>query len=215
MSASDIGEATRKIVCDACKHLFYEKGYHETTYSNISEYSGVNRGAVYYHFKSKSNIAAIIQKEIYQERIAKLKELFPEESHEVIELISFNIFWHCIASDRPFRRFFCESTPEVSDHIPPSNYLRHYGYAFPDSRISELNATVSIGVNCSLFKYADQHIEDFSSPEDITYYLLSVHSKLFGSVRDERLLEKANALFRSLDIAIGDAFELRLRFRGA
>ena len=43
-------------ILDAAEPLFYEKGYHETSISDIVKRMGVAQGTVYYYFKSKEEI---------------------------------------------------------------------------------------------------------------------------------------------------------------
>ena len=50
------GNNTRRVILDACKRLFYEKGYHETSSLDIARESHTNRNAIYYHFKDKETI---------------------------------------------------------------------------------------------------------------------------------------------------------------
>lgn len=46
----------RKDLLDAAIRLFGQRGYHATTIDNITEEAGVTRGALYWHFKSKSDL---------------------------------------------------------------------------------------------------------------------------------------------------------------
>lgn len=50
------GAFTRSLIISACSRLFYEKGFHETSYCDICELAHVNRGTIYYHFASKEDM---------------------------------------------------------------------------------------------------------------------------------------------------------------
>ena len=54
MSKYENGTATRKIIIQAAKKLFLENGYEKTSFDDIALQAHVNRGSIYYHFKSKA-----------------------------------------------------------------------------------------------------------------------------------------------------------------
>ncbi len=49
-------ERTRQRIVEAANHLFYRQGYHNTSFSDIVDASGVPRGNIYYYFKSKEDV---------------------------------------------------------------------------------------------------------------------------------------------------------------
>ena len=49
-------EKTKFEILDAAEKLFLEKGYDDTTISDIVEEIGMTKGAIYHHFKSKMDI---------------------------------------------------------------------------------------------------------------------------------------------------------------
>lgn len=49
-------ERTRQRIVEAANRLFYHKGYHNTSFTDVVEASGVPRGNIYYYFKSKEDI---------------------------------------------------------------------------------------------------------------------------------------------------------------
>ncbi len=59
------GEKTRTEIVDAAKDLFYRKGYHHTSFSDIVEGAGVLRGNIYHYFRTKDELlAAIIERRL-------------------------------------------------------------------------------------------------------------------------------------------------------
>ena len=51
-------EQTVEKILSAAERLFAQKGYAKTTLQDIIDTTGLSKGAVYHHFKSKEEIAA-------------------------------------------------------------------------------------------------------------------------------------------------------------
>ncbi len=49
-------ERTRQRIVEAANRLFYHKGYHNTSFTDVVKASGVPRGNIYYYFKKKEEI---------------------------------------------------------------------------------------------------------------------------------------------------------------
>lgn len=56
---------TNTRIADAAKNLFQEKGYRATSVNDIVHAAGTTATTFYRHFKSKANLAGIIQRELY------------------------------------------------------------------------------------------------------------------------------------------------------
>ncbi len=56
---------TRKKILDAALDVFYVKGVGQTSLEDIAESAGVTRGAVYWHFKNKTDIFNALHTEIH------------------------------------------------------------------------------------------------------------------------------------------------------
>ncbi len=54
------GEALRQRIIAAADELFYQKGYENTSFSDIADAVGISRGNFYYHFKSKNEILTAV-----------------------------------------------------------------------------------------------------------------------------------------------------------
>ncbi|MDH5765565.1 MAG: TetR/AcrR family transcriptional regulator [Gammaproteobacteria bacterium] len=50
------GSANRQRIVDAADRLFYSRGYNQTSFSDISDETGIPRGNFYYYFKTKEEI---------------------------------------------------------------------------------------------------------------------------------------------------------------
>lgn len=66
MSRNKYPEETRKLIIEKSTELFLEKGYENTTIQEIIDnLGGLTKGAVYHHFKSKSDILTAVISNIY------------------------------------------------------------------------------------------------------------------------------------------------------
>lgn len=103
MSAYGNGMSTRKIILEACKKLFYEKGYHETSYDDICKTAHVNRGSIYYHFKEKE----IIRYEVLWDLTRYCRDVAKEycDSEKYIYLVTSYILWGISLYDAKVRKF--------------------------------------------------------------------------------------------------------------
>ncbi len=82
-------------ILDIVEHLFNEKGYAKTTVDDILKESGIAKGTLYYHFKSKEDIlSAMIERQIERRKqsirqIAEDKTISAAEKlFQVITLLS-------------------------------------------------------------------------------------------------------------------------------
>lgn len=50
------GEVNRQLIIDSANQLFYQKGYNQTSFSEIADAARMPRGNFYYYFKSKNEI---------------------------------------------------------------------------------------------------------------------------------------------------------------
>jgi AcrR family transcriptional regulator len=56
MKNAERAEASRNKILDAAERLFMEKGYENTTVSDILNASGIAKGSLYYHYTSKEDV---------------------------------------------------------------------------------------------------------------------------------------------------------------
>lgn len=54
------GSVNRRRIVEAADQLFYSRGYNQTSFSDISDETGIPRGNFYYYFKTKEDILAAV-----------------------------------------------------------------------------------------------------------------------------------------------------------
>ena len=68
------GESNRQLIVDAADQLFYTRGYHQTSFRDISDATGIPRGNFYYYFKTKDDILNAVVESRLQVYGAVLKQ---------------------------------------------------------------------------------------------------------------------------------------------
>ncbi len=54
------GSVNRQRIVEAADRLFYSRGYNQTSFSDISDETGIPRGNFYYYFKTKEDILSAV-----------------------------------------------------------------------------------------------------------------------------------------------------------
>lgn len=83
----------RQTILEKGFELFFEKGYEETTVSDIIDAVGVARGSFYYHFRGKDEILNSLS-ELLDEKYEKLEAEFPYDMNCFEKLVYMNAKIH-------------------------------------------------------------------------------------------------------------------------
>ncbi|PLY16186.1 MAG: TetR family transcriptional regulator [Sedimenticola sp.] len=67
-------EKTQRRIIDAANQLFYHKGYHRTSFTDVVEEADVPRGNIYYYFKTKDEMLRAVIKQRLETISVMLKE---------------------------------------------------------------------------------------------------------------------------------------------
>ncbi len=63
------GELTRNKIIKSSNKLFYQQGFHQTAFSDIVKVTGLSKGNITYHFKSKEDIL----KAVFDQRVGQIE----------------------------------------------------------------------------------------------------------------------------------------------
>lgn len=85
--ASD-SAATRRTIVDAAARLFSERGYAAASLSDIVACTGTTKGAVYWHFKSKEDMAVAIVEQMYERWPAMLDAVASDHDDALSTLVA-------------------------------------------------------------------------------------------------------------------------------
>jgi len=75
------GSANRQRIVDAADQLFYSRGYNQTSFSDISDETGIPRGNFYYYFKTKEDILTAV----VEFRVSGFKEILQQITKKTSE----------------------------------------------------------------------------------------------------------------------------------
>ena len=105
MANYENGLDTKAKIIDACRELFYTKGFDKTTFKDISESAGVNQGLIVYYFKSKNTLASTIYQSVMTELLDQIEYHFAETEYLTRYFISDFLYFRLLYEDEYFRRF--------------------------------------------------------------------------------------------------------------
>ena len=183
-------EGAKAQILTAALQLFTEKGYEETTMQNIVELSGLSKGAIYYHFKDKSEIYKGLYEDLNRKPFSCFAELDRDETLTAPEKLETAIL-HLIMA------------PEKDIYAEAIRSQKNPDLLELTLRISVLEAAPYIA------KLLEEGIRDgFYPPGDAQmiaeYFCLTVDIWLYPSINQRTTAEQFE---RKLDI-IQKTFEL-------
>ena len=80
MVRQDRAKATREAIINGAAAVFEEHGYGSASLTQVSEAAGVTKGALYFHFKSKDDLARAVIEEQHRIAVAAGESIRPRIS---------------------------------------------------------------------------------------------------------------------------------------
>ena len=77
---------TKKRVLNAALEVFAERGYHAATVEEIAERAGMTKGAVYYWFRDKEDLASDLQAELWTDIATKAQRVLDPDANAIDNL---------------------------------------------------------------------------------------------------------------------------------
>ena len=98
-------EQTRDAILDSALDVFYEKGFSRTTFDEIAKRINLTKGAIYWHFRNKVDLLAMLMKKKFSEKHQKTWEGYPKPKtlKELRKL--FEVLCVSTETDYDFRKF--------------------------------------------------------------------------------------------------------------
>lgn len=167
----DNGLNTRRLILDACRKLFYTKGYHETSYEDISREAHVNRRSIYYHFKDKELLRYEVTWETFLQNRALAREYCQEERLQ--ELLALYMIWHQsmrLSGVGRFHAVYSRDCPvyDLKSGLPMfyrTVYNRIFGEVWKMDDISPLAYATAYGHLMGMMQLVAEHPERYDPKE--------------------------------------------------
>lgn len=179
MGKYENGVETRKIILEACKKLFYEKGYHETSNEDICQAAHVNRSAIHYHFKDKENI----RYEVLWENAMKNRHFAGQycDQEQYLQLLAVYLMHYQYLNDPKSRKFFADyhrDFPLYSSSGGMAQFYRisyesMYGQFLEFSQVKSLAFQSAYTFICGVMLLADEHPEHYTPKELFSRCMIS------------------------------------------
>lgn len=200
---ASVGEKTKEKIIRACKKLFYEKGYYNTSYKDIQKETGILPGTIAYHFKTKTELAKVIFIDTCKTNNMLADSMLKGNESSLIKyLVSVRIFWHKFYQDDKYRRFVTDAQMEFCNTGSNEYFQEYYLNMFVDDIYEdpieyELAVATLRGYDAIVGKYVSDNIERvpietcIASYDRFDAFLLRVDKKVM-----KESIEKANEILK-------------------
>lgn len=203
------GEKKKQAILKVSKELFYEKGYKDTTFTDISKILDCPASTISYHFGSKIELASVIQGEYSRQNKIYIESMVGDAYSKtmLMALEILNMWKRNLENDR-LRRFLIETG---ADSSIVTNYFDYIKYLYKvvidehDVEISEdklsLMASTQIGMTHEILVISNT---DLVSLDYVGYasHVMTVFCKMIGfnEFQISKLIENATEIFERLPI---------------
>ncbi|MBI9112851.1 TetR family transcriptional regulator [Maridesulfovibrio ferrireducens] len=185
-------EKTRQALLASAFKVFSTKGYAKTTLQDIAEDSGVTRGAVYWHFKNKTDLFEKLLDHAFLPVQSIIFSKFDEKSSPKEILVTLMKIWlNHATSDKNFRTAFeiIFNKTEWSDELMPFK-LKYKDEEF--KFIKQVELIFERGINEGVFR------KDLKPAVASAFY----YSSLFGLAQYSLFFEKELDINKEIDMFI-------------
>ncbi|MGI6217504.1 MAG: TetR/AcrR family transcriptional regulator [Coriobacteriales bacterium] len=203
------GMETRGIIIETCKKLFLEKGYKNTTYSEIYKAAMVNPGTIAHHFGNKRNIASMLYDEVMVKLTNYTVELFPDEDDVQRAFLGVAMHRKIAYDDERWRRFVMEFMLDDLANDDESRYIANdfKAYKTTQDQVGASKATFLFvaykGIEAAIDSYYGRHPGKMTFEDMYTYYA----SMYFGYLPREEVEERTKKAIedvKGLKLDIGE-----------
>ncbi|QSX07655.1 TetR/AcrR family transcriptional regulator [Alkalibacter rhizosphaerae] len=214
---------TKEKIINACRRLFYENGYINTRYEDLSEATGLSPGVIHYHFQSKKNMAGIIYDEFLTSNKALVNQLLEEEYElQIRTAVEIRSYMNLLLSDDKFKRFYLEICQDrvIVDLFRETGvyfYQLHrdeYNLDISDGMIAMINITSAAAETELIMNYFKG--DRAYSFEDIVEFNIRLNYELMAIDYEKinEIVEMSRYIYDTLQVRFKDHFELDIQVVG-
>ncbi|MFZ7134308.1 MAG: TetR/AcrR family transcriptional regulator [Eubacteriales bacterium] len=217
MAQYQSGRRTKKNIYYASEKLFYEKGYENTTITNITDYANANRGSFYHHYENKMQLGVQVYSN-FAYRNSRITSLFGNTIDRGIGVcLSVKTFWYLFFHDENIRRFSIDLSNENILQIKEDPFIYNACLQLTKKKftakqmkfISITNIGLSRQLNIDAYTHTDEY--DYN---DVSDYYMSTMFRLFDIRQDtiKHILLKSKELFLRCDVT-NEGFYITCRLK--
>lgn len=185
MANYENGLSTQQMIIQACKSLFYHKGYHETSYEDICQTAHVNRSTIYYHFKTKEAMRYEVMWEYTRDHLQVADRYCTQQEYRYILAVC--LMWKSIKIDANIRNFIWQGWldyPVLTGKLDFSHYYTTlydnlFGAFFCKNQISELSFASVYGYMMCCMRMLCEETEKYD-PMDLFKQCISSSASIWG-----------------------------------
>ena len=203
------GEKKKQLILDVSKKLFYKQGYSATTYEDICKEADIPAGSVAYHFKSKRNLAAVIQDEFSRQNKTYMEALVGN-AYSITMLMALEVLnmWKKYFEDDHLRRFVIEINVDHDIANYCFDYIRHLYQIVADEQGVEIDSNTldfitvtQIGMTGELLIRCETN-PDLYTYEEVGAYSIRVFCQLLGLRRNhiQAIIDNVLRIYPTLPI---------------
>lgn len=217
MAQYESGIKTKQNIYDASEKLFYEKGYENTTITNITDYANANRGSFYHHYENKLQLGVQVYSD-FANRNSSITGVFGDTIDNAIGVcLSVKTFWYLFYADENIRRFSIDLANENILQINEDPFIYNVCLQLSKKQfsnkqmkfISITNIGLSRQLNIDAYSHTDKY--DYNDASD---YYMSTMFRLFDIEQNtiEHILSKSKDLF-SKCVVQNDGFYVHFQLK--
>lgn len=203
------GEKKKLLILNTFKTLFYEKGYHQTTYEDICRKADIPPGSITYHVKSKKHVAALIHSE-YETNGKNFLINIAGNTYDMKTMAALRIihWWDRVFFDPHIRRFCMDIAEEGIPRISISDYLEQFYLLYirnynleVSNRKMKFIVSSHIGIVDQLLLYVCDNISEYTYKET-SAHIIECYFKFLNLENNEinRIIEESNSIYETLPI---------------
>lgn len=220
MAEYKTSKISKKKIIDACKELFFEKGYTNTTYNDICAKAESNPGLINYYFKTKKNIAGIIYGNLFLSIKEKVKE-YMVENYGYYDLqygttLEVRVFNYLCEQHENLNKFYYEVCVEGIEYDLDVLYdffklhVDEYNLDLNEDQIKLIQtASIASGIGITI-----RSVEGYFSADTETLFSFRQHA-MYNSMgipkeRIDEILSVTLDMLNNMNITLSNYFEISI-----
>lgn len=181
------GIETRNKILDACRKLFYQKGYEKTTFKDICLMAHINQSSIHYHFKAKEAILKTIYDETVEKNEREVRKYASEDTLPFARfLLSTKLYLYKMLRDRRYLQLNLDASrvlniSKFEEHIHAMvSYFFEHDENFVSLTEESLYTLMAVaGFDSSILLYLQNHA-DSCKFDVLSYHCTEMYRRIMN-----------------------------------